>query len=81
MAGILKIPKDTINNMKNIWEEIKSLISLQKTIYESAKIITLGDQNITDPQKFLTPLIVFFCWVAPFSYKTFFKYLAPPDQD
>ena len=40
--------KDKINNMKNTWKGIKSMISLQNTTNESPKIISLRDQTVTD---------------------------------
>ena len=39
--------KDKINNIKNTWKRIKSMTSLQNTINESPKIISLGDQTVT----------------------------------
>ena len=40
--------KDKINNMKNTWKGIKSMISLQNTTNESPKIISLRDKTVTD---------------------------------
>ena len=40
--------KDKINNIKNTWKRIKSMTSLQNTTNESPKIISLGDQTVTD---------------------------------
>ena len=44
--------KDNINNMKNTWEGIRSIISLQKTTNDSPKIICLEDHSVTDPWAF-----------------------------
>ena len=41
--------KDNINNMKNTWEGIRSIISLQKTTNDSPTIISLEGQTVTDP--------------------------------
>ena len=41
--------KDNINNMKNTWKGIKSIISLQKTTNDSLKAISVGDETVTDP--------------------------------
>ena len=67
--------KDNINNMKNTWEWISSIISLQRT-------------TVTDPQTIANNFNSFFCSVAaevqsevPFSYKRFSEYLPPPNQD
>ena len=40
--------KDKTNNIKNTWKRIKSMTSLQNTTNESPKIISLGDQTVTD---------------------------------
>ena len=42
--------KDNINNMKNTWEGIRSIISLQKTTNDSPTIISLEGQTVTDPR-------------------------------
>ena len=80
--------KDNINNMKNTWKGIRSIISLQKTSNDSPKIISLEDHTVTDPRTIANTFNNFFCSVAtgvqsevPFSYKTFFEYLPPPNQD
>ena len=39
--------KDNINNMKNTWKGIRSIISLQKT-NDSQKIISLEDHTVTN---------------------------------
>ena len=74
--------------MKNTWKGIRSIISLQKTSNDLPKIISLEDHTITDLQTIANTFNNFFCWVAagvqsevPFSYKTFFEYLPPPNQD
>ena len=41
--------KGSINNMKNTWKGIKSIISPQKMTDYSPKIIILGDKTVTDP--------------------------------
>ena len=67
--------------MKNTWKGIKSIISLYKLTNESPKIITIGDQIVTDLQTIANTFDSFFCSVAsealsevPFSYRTFFDY-------
>ena len=69
--------KDNINNMKNTWKGIRSIISLQKISNDSPKIISLEDHTVTDPQTIANTFNNFFCSVAtevqsevPFSYKT-----------
>ena len=42
--------KDNINNMKNTWEGIRSIISLQKATNDSPKIISLEGHIATDPR-------------------------------
>ena len=71
--------RDNINNMKNAWKRIRSIISLQKTANDSLKIISLEDHTVTDPRTIANTFKTFFCSVAaevqsevPFSYKTFF---------
>ena len=73
--------KDNVNNMKNTWKGIKTIISLQKTTNDSP-IISLKDHTITVQPTIGNALSKFFCLVAakvqsevPFSYKTFFEYL------
>ena len=77
-----------INNMKNTWKGIRSIISLQKTTNDSPKIISLESHTVTDPQAIANTFSKFFCSVAAgvqsevsFSYKTFFEHLPPPNQD
>ena len=41
--------KDNINNMKNTWEGIRSITSLQKTTNDSPTIISLEGHTVTDP--------------------------------
>ena len=55
---------------------------------DSPKIIILEDHTVTDPRAIANTFNSFFCSVAaevqsevPFSYKTFFEYLPPPNQD
>ena len=74
--------------MKNTWKGIRSIISLQKTSTDSPKIISLEDHTVTDPQTIANTFNNFFCSVATgvqsevaFSYKTFFEYLPPLNQD
>ena len=76
------------NNMKNTWEGIRSIISLQKTTNDSPTIISLEGHTVTDPRTIANTFNSFFCSVAaevqsevPFSYKRFFEYLPPPNQD
>ena len=80
--------KDNINNTKNTWKGIRSIISIQKTSNNSPKIISLEDHTVTDPRTIAITFNNFFCSVAagfqsevPFSYKTFFEDLPPPNQD
>ena len=80
--------KDNINNMKNTWKGIRSIISLQKTTNDSPKIISLEDHTVTDPRTIANTFNSFFCSAVAgvqsemsFSYKTFFEYLSPPNQD
>ena len=80
--------KDNINNMKNTWKGIRSIISLQKMSTNSPKIISLEDHTVTDPRTIAKSFKNFFCSLAagvqsevPFSYKIFFEYLPPPNQD
>ena len=70
--------KDNINNMKNTWEEIRSITSLPKTTNDSPTVISLEGQTITDPRTIANTFNSFFCSVAaevqsevPFSYKSF----------
>ena len=70
--------KDNINNMKNTWEGIRSIISLQKTTNDSPTIISLEGHTVTDPRTIANTFNSFFCSVAaevqsevPFSYKSF----------
>ena len=74
--------------MKNTWEGITSIISLQKTTNDSPKIISLEGHTVTDPQTIANTFNSFFCSVAaevqsevPFSFKRFSEYLPPPNQD
>ena len=80
--------KDNINNTKNTWKGIGSIISLQKTSNDSPKIISLEDHTVIDLGTIANTFNNFFCSVAagvqsevPFSYKTFFEYLPPPNRD
>ena len=73
--------------MKNAWKGIRSIISLQKTTNDSP-VISLKDHTVTVQPTIGNTLNSFFCLVAakfqsevPFSYKTFFEYLPPPNQD
>ena len=73
--------------MKNTRKGIRSIISLQKRTNDSPKIISPKDHTVTDPRT-IDIFNSFFCSVAaevqsevPFSYKTFFEYLPPPNQD
>ena len=70
--------KDNINNMKNTWEEIRSITSLPKTTNDSPTVISLEGHTITDPRTIANTFNSFFCSVAaevqsevPFSYKSF----------
>ena len=74
--------------MKNIWKGIRSIISLQKMTNDSLEIISLEDHTITDLQAIANTVNIFFCLVAAevqselsFSYKRFFEYSLPPNQD
>ena len=74
--------------MKNTWEGIRSIISLQKTTNDSPTIISLEGHTVTDPRTIANTFNSFFCSVAaevqskvPFSYKRFSEYLPPPNQD
>ena len=70
--------------MKSTWKGIRSIISLQKTSNDSPKIINLEDHTVTNPRTIANTFNNFFCSVAAevlFSYKTFFEYLPPPNQD
>ena len=74
--------------MKNTWKGIRCIISLQKATHDSLKIISLEEHTVTDPRIIANTFNSFFCSVAaevqsevPFSYKTFFEYLPPPNQD
>ena len=74
--------------MKNTWEGIRSIISLQKTTNDSPTIISLKDHTITDPRTIANTFNSLFCSVAAevqsevsFSYKSFFEYLPPPNQE
>ena len=74
--------------MKNTWEGIRSIISLQQTTNDSPKIISLEGHNVTDTQTIANNFNSFFCSVAAevqsevsFSYKRFSEYLPPPYQD
>ena len=74
--------------MKKTWKGIRSIIPLQKTTNDSPKIISLEDHAVTDPRTIANTFISFFFSVAaevhsevPFSYKRFFEYLSPPNQD
>ena len=80
--------KDNINNMKNTWEGIRSIISLQKTTNDSPTIISLEGHTVTDPRTIANTFNSFFWYVAaeaqsevPFSYKRFSGYLPLPNQD
>ena len=54
--------KNNINNMKNTWNGIKSIISLKTSAYESPKtIVNSKGEFLTNP----AVLITFFCSVAP----------------
>ena len=50
--------KDNINNMKNTWEGIRSIISLQKTTNDSPTIISLEGQPLLIREQLQTLLIV-----------------------
>ena len=74
--------------MKNTWKGVRSITFLQITTNDSPKIISLEDLNVTDPRTIANSFNSFFCSVAvevqsegSFSYKRFFEYLAPPNQD
>ena len=56
--------KDNINNMKNTWEGIRSIISLQKTTNDSPTIISLEGHTVTDPRTIANTFNSFFCSVA-----------------
>ena len=56
--------KDNINNMKNTWEGIRSIISLQKTTNDSLKRISLEGHTVTDPQTIANTFNSFFCSAA-----------------
>ena len=80
--------KDNINNMKNTWKGIRSIISLQKTTNDSPTIISLEGHTVTDPRTIANTFNSFFCSVAaevqsevPFSYESFTEYLPPPNQE
>ena len=84
----VKYFKDNINNMKNTWKGIRSMISFQKTTNDIPNITSLEDHTVTDPQTIAYTFNSFFCSVAaevesevPLSYKRFFEYLPPPNQD
>ena len=77
--------KDNINNMKNTWEGIRSIISLQKATNDSPTTISLEDHTVTDPRTIANTFNSFSCSVAaefhsevPFSYKRFSEYLLSP---
>ena len=78
--------KDNINNIKNTWEGIRSIISLQKTTNDSPTIISLEGHTVTDPRTIANTFNSFFCSVVaevqsevPFSYKRFSEYLPLPN--
>ena len=80
--------KGNINNMKNTWEGVRSIISLQKTTNDSPTIISLEGYTVADPRTIANTFNSFFCSVAaevpsevPFSYKSFSEYLPPPNQE
>ena len=50
--------------MKNTWEGIRSIISLQQTTNDSPKIISLEGHNVTDTQAIANNFNSFFCSVA-----------------
>ena len=55
--------KGNINNMKNTWKGIRSIISLQKTTNDSPKIVSVKDHTVTDLQTILNTFNSFFCSV------------------
>ena len=64
------------------------MISFQKTTNDIPNITSLEDHTVTDPQTIAYTFNSFFCSVAaevesevPLSYKRFFEYLPPPNQD
>ena len=77
--------KDKINNMKNTWKGIKSVISFQYSTNESPKLISLGDQTVTDLRTATNTFNSFSCSVASevqsevsFSYQTILNIFPPP---
>ena len=56
--------KDNINNMKNTWKGIRSIISLQKKTNHSPEIISLEGHTVTDPRTIANTFDSFFCSVA-----------------
>ena len=56
--------KDNINNMKNTWKGIRSIISLQKTTNHSPQIISPEGHTVTDPGAIANTFDSLFCSVA-----------------
>ena len=56
--------KDNINNMKNTWKGIRSIISLQKTTNHSPQIISPEGHTVTDPRAIANTFDSLFCSVA-----------------
>ena len=74
--------------MKNTWKGIKSKISLQKLTNKLPKLINFGNQTVTGLQIIANTFNSFLYMIVPevqpevpFSYKTIFEYLTPPNQD
>ena len=74
--------------MKNTWEGIRSIISLQKATNDSPTTISLEDHTVTDPRTIANTFNSFSCSVAaevrsevPFLYKSFSEYLPPLNQE
>ena len=74
--------------MKKSWKGIIPIISLQKTTNYSPKLISILDYTVTDLWTIANTFNSSFCSAVtevqlevPFSYKMFFEYLPPPNQD
>ena len=81
--------RNNINNIKNTWKGIKSIISLKTKEYQSPKIILYNKSEfLINPNDIANQFNKFFCFVAPTiqsnikpNFKSFDHYLTEPCKE